>query len=70
VTAATLEPDASKVPNGWGVAIDTGNMSNKVRFTLGFGSTHFDAIDENSGCGTDVWSFNNFGTANPTSCIH
>ena len=27
-------------------------------------STHFDPDDENSGCGTDVWSFNSFGTIN------
>jgi hypothetical protein len=36
----------------------------QLEFTVGSGSTYFDADDENSGCGTDVWSFNSFGTIN------
>jgi len=70
VVAGLLQPDASKVPNGWGVAIDTGNNFNKVKYTLGAGSAHFDADDENSACGTDVWAFNSFGSTNPAGCIH
>ena len=70
VVAGLLQPDASKVPNGWGVAIDTGNKFNKVKFTIAAGSAHFDADDENSACGTDVWAFNSFGSTNPAGCIH
>jgi hypothetical protein len=40
------------------------NTANKVRFNLGAGSKDFDAIDENSGCDSNLWLFNNFGTAN------
>jgi hypothetical protein len=36
----------------------------QLEFTVGSGSTYFDADDENSGCGTDAWSFNSFGTIN------
>ena len=70
VTGGYLAPDESEVGNGWGIAIDTGNKANKVKFNLGFGSKHLDAVDENSGCDSNVWTLNNFATVNPTSCIH
>jgi len=53
-----------------GVAIDLGDLGNKVAdLTIQF-NAQFDAVDENPQCGTNTWMVITYGTSNQTNgCI-
>jgi hypothetical protein len=64
----------SQPDQAYGVAIAVGNVGNRVVGVEGSGNGNgsfgFDAIDGNLNCATNVWTANQFTTANPSGCIH
>lgn len=53
-----------------GIAIDLGDLSNKVSFLTSAFNAQFDAVDENPDCGTNTWMAITYGTSNQNSgCI-
>jgi len=52
----------------YGVAIDSGNRGNVLSGIMAAGDSTTDLLDQNPGCGSDLW-FNNSGS-NDSSCIH
>jgi parallel beta-helix repeat protein len=55
----------------YGIAIDRGNLRNRIFRVAGSGNSIFDAFDENPGCGTNDWGAllftNTFTTVSPTT---
>jgi Periplasmic copper-binding protein (NosD) len=66
--------EPSMVGQAYGIAIGAGNLGNRIVGMTGTGNGNgsfgVDAEDGNVNCGTDVWSGNSFGAANPSTCIH
>ena len=53
-----------------GVAIDLGDLSNRVADLTSQFNAQFDAVDENPQCGTNTWMVITYGTSNQTNgCI-
>jgi len=64
----------SQPEQAYGVAIAAGNVNNRIVGIEGSGNGNgtfgIDAIDGNPNCATNLWTGNQFTTANPSSCIH
>jgi hypothetical protein len=57
-------------PQQYGIAVDLGNTNNRIADNQSTSNT-IDMLDENVSCGTDIWFYNVFYTANPpASCIN
>lgn len=54
----------------YGIAVDLGNNNNRIANNGSTSNAIDDMLDENASCGTNIWFFNGFGTANPASCIN
>lgn len=53
-----------------GIGIDRGNHNNQVMQNSAVDATTDDLVDENTNCDSNIWMFNTFSTASPSSCIH
>ena len=62
--AANVSPSSS-LKQRYGVAIDTGNLRNRILEVTGTGNGTFDAYDTNPGCGTNLWD-GTFANVSPT----
>jgi hypothetical protein len=64
----------SQPDQAYGVAIDAGNVGNRIVGIQGSGNGNnlfgFDALDGNPNCGSNVWTGNQFAIASPSTCIH
>jgi hypothetical protein len=60
-----------KLPQQYGIAVDLGNTNNRISDNLSNYHAIDDMLDKNVSCGTDIWFYNFFVTANPpASCIN
>jgi hypothetical protein len=64
----------SQSDQAYGVAIDAGNVGNRIVGIQGSGNGNnlfgVDALDGNPNCGSNVWTGNQFAIASPSTCIH
>lgn len=56
--------------NQRGIAFQTGSTGNKINGNTALGNSSLDLFDGNPGCDSNKWRGNDFGTADPMSCIH
>jgi len=54
----------------WGILVGPPATDTLIQGNTVTGSGTFDLQDNNAACGSDHWSSNHFGTADPSSCIH
>jgi parallel beta-helix repeat protein len=55
--------------NQRGIAFQTGSTGNTINGNTALGNSGDDLFDGNPGCDSNVWRGNDFGTADPMSCI-
>ncbi len=78
ILASVGDPSSANGPSqpeqAYGVAIADGNVGNRIVGIAGSGNGNgsfgADAIDGNPGCGTNLWTGNEFTISNPSTCIH
>ena len=56
--------------NGVGIRVEAASSTNTLETNTSLGNATFDLEDDNPNCDANVWTNNNFRTANQPQCIH